>query len=44
VDGTLMLLTRAIAEEPRLRRIATLDPIFDRVRDRPAFRRLTGPA
>jgi hypothetical protein len=41
VDGTLTLLTQAIAEEPRLRQIATLDPIFDRIRDRPAFRRLT---
>jgi len=41
VDGTLALLTRAIAEEPRLRRIASFDPIFARVRDRPAFRRLT---
>jgi hypothetical protein len=44
VDGTLSLLTRAIAEEPRLRGIAALDPIFDRVRDRRAFRRLTGSA
>jgi hypothetical protein len=42
LDGTLTLLTRAIAEEPRLRQIATFDPIFERVRDRPAFRRLTG--
>ena len=44
VNGTLSLLTQAIAEEPRLRAIAALDPIFDRVRDRRAFRRLTGSA